>query len=107
VPINFRLAAAEVAYIVDHCGASVLLVDPELADTVGGVTAPSTGSTLGTEAMPSVRRTDGEPAPVGARRGRHRHHQLHEGTTARPKGVQQTHRSLWLNAIHLRLARRA
>ena len=29
VPINFRLQAAEIEYIVEHCGASVLLVDPE------------------------------------------------------------------------------
>jgi acyl-CoA synthetase (AMP-forming)/AMP-acid ligase II len=31
VPINFRLAPAEVSYIVEHSGADVLLVDPELA----------------------------------------------------------------------------
>ena len=30
VPINFRLHADEVSYIVEHSGASVLLVDPEL-----------------------------------------------------------------------------
>jgi len=35
VPINFRLSAEEVAYIVDHCGAEVLLVDPELEPTLG------------------------------------------------------------------------
>src|SRR5690349_23082040 len=30
VPVNFRLAAPEVRYIVEHAGADVLLVDPEL-----------------------------------------------------------------------------
>src|SRR5258707_2606731 len=30
VPINFRLSPAEIDYIVGHCGASLLLVDPEL-----------------------------------------------------------------------------
>src|SRR5205823_11009531 len=29
VPINFRLQTDEIAYIVEHSGASVLLVDPE------------------------------------------------------------------------------
>jgi acyl-CoA synthetase (AMP-forming)/AMP-acid ligase II len=28
VPVNFRLSRDEVAYIVEHSGASVLLVDP-------------------------------------------------------------------------------
>src|SRR3954469_7457836 len=32
VPVNFRLRTEEVEYIVDHSGASVLLVDPELED---------------------------------------------------------------------------
>src|SRR5437870_6656001 len=30
VPVNFRLNADEVSYIVEHSGSSVLLVDPEL-----------------------------------------------------------------------------
>ena len=29
VPVNYRLNADEISYIVDHSGASVLLVDPE------------------------------------------------------------------------------
>src|SRR5262245_12814947 len=39
VPINFRLSADEVGYIVEHSGASVLLVDPELDDALGAVGA--------------------------------------------------------------------
>ena len=31
-PINFRLSAEEIGYIVDHCGAEVLIVDPELEE---------------------------------------------------------------------------
>ena len=34
VPINFRLVAAEVSYIVEHSGARLLLVDPELAEAL-------------------------------------------------------------------------
>ena len=33
VPINFRLSHDEISYIVDHCGASMLLVDPSLEET--------------------------------------------------------------------------
>src|SRR3954469_5776787 len=39
VPVNFRLTAEEVNYIVDHSGASVLLIDPELDEALAGVTA--------------------------------------------------------------------
>jgi acyl-CoA synthetase (AMP-forming)/AMP-acid ligase II len=39
VPVNFRLAPAEVRYIVEHSGATVLLVDPELKGLLGTVTA--------------------------------------------------------------------
>ena len=39
VPINFRLSRDEVAYIVDNCGASVLLVDPEVDEALADVTA--------------------------------------------------------------------
>src|SRR5690348_16839132 len=38
VPVNFRLSAEEVAYIVEHSGARVLYVDPELVDALAGVT---------------------------------------------------------------------
>ena len=37
VPVNFRLAAAEVGYIVKHSGARVLFVDPELERALAGV----------------------------------------------------------------------
>jgi long-subunit acyl-CoA synthetase (AMP-forming) len=37
VPVNFRLNPQEVAYIVEHSGASVLLVDPELDDALADV----------------------------------------------------------------------
>ena len=37
VSINTRLAPPEIAYILDHCGAKVLLVDPELAPPLDAV----------------------------------------------------------------------
>src|SRR5687768_12527332 len=39
VPVNFRLRPDEVAYIVEHSGARVVLIDPELDDTLREVTA--------------------------------------------------------------------
>src|SRR6476659_3044319 len=40
VPINFRLRTEEVRYIVEHSGASVLFVDPELDEPLREVRAP-------------------------------------------------------------------
>ncbi len=37
VPVNFRLAPAEVEYIVEHSGATVLLLDPEVEAALSGI----------------------------------------------------------------------
>ena len=98
VPINFRLAAAEIEYIVEHSGASVLLVDPELEDHLGSVTAPHR-YTIGEVSDPILYDFATEPAPWATPDERATATiNYTSGTTARPKGVQLTHRNLWLNA---------
>ena len=37
VPVNFRLNSEEIAYILEHSGSRLLLVDPEQADALDGV----------------------------------------------------------------------
>ena len=39
VPINYRLDAEEIRYIVEHSGATVLLVDPESDAALAGIDA--------------------------------------------------------------------
>ena len=39
VPVNYRLNADEISYIVDHSGSSVLLVDPESEGSLRGISA--------------------------------------------------------------------
>ena len=99
VPVNFRLRADEVDYIVSHSGSSVLLVDPELDEPLKAVTAPHR-FVLGGETDEVLMRFDAEPRPWA---------ELDEdatatinytsGTTARPKGVELTHRNIWINAV--------
>ena len=98
VPINFRLNADEVAYIVEHAGASVLLVDPELDEALAGVRVPHR-FVLGPESDAALGGLDREPRPWAADEDATATINYTSGTTARPKGVQLTHRNLWVNAV--------
>ena len=97
VPINFRLTADEVGYIVDHCGAKVLLVDPELDDALAGVTAEHR-FVIGADSDEVLYRWDTAPQPWQPDENATAFINYTSGTTARPKGVQLTHRSTWLNS---------
>ncbi len=99
VPVNFRLSPAEVAYIVEHSGASVLLIDPELEVSLAEVTAKHR-FLLGKESDAALLRPDVAPRPW-ADRSEDATATINytSGTTARPKGVQITHRNIWVNAV--------
>ncbi len=101
VPVNFRLNAEEVTYIVEHSGASVLLVDPELDETLAGVRAKERVVLDGTQdaELFSELRDDADPRPWAADEDATCSINYTSGTTARPKGVQLTHRNCWLNAV--------
>ena len=97
VPINFRLNAEEVGFIVQHCGAEVLLVDPELDEQLATVTARHR-FVMGATSDAILYRHDLEPEAWERDEDATATINYTSGTTARPKGVEQTHRSLWLNA---------
>ena len=99
VPVNFRLNVEEVRYIIEHSGSTVALIDPELDEPLKQlnvkhrfVLGASTDAQLfgRRNAAPRGRVTD-ENATVSIN--------YTSGTTARPKGVQLTHRGCWLNAV--------
>ncbi|GGM56130.1 AMP-dependent synthetase [Longimycelium tulufanense] len=99
VPVNFRLRPDEVDYIVRHSGASVLLVDPELDESLREVEAPKR-FVLGEQTETEVMRFDTEPRPWSAPdEDATATINYTSGTTARPKGVQLTHRSIWINSV--------
>ncbi len=97
VPINFRLSRDEIAYIVDHSGASMLLVDPSLEDTLKDLEVERF-VVMGTDADDQMYLRDTEPVAWESNEDVTATVNYTSGTTARPKGVQQTHRALWVNA---------
>jgi fatty-acyl-CoA synthase len=99
VPINFRLASAEVVYIVEHSGAEIVYVDPandHLVQAISAIGSVRHCFVLGNDddlyakdVEPRPWQTPDEAATATIN--------YTSGTTARPKGVQLTHRNLWLN----------
>lgn len=101
VPVNFRLRPEEVRYIVEHSGARVLLVDPELDAELADVTAEHR-FLLGNDAdLYAAAPEDGGAAPRPWTPDENATATINytSGTTARPKGVQITHRNIWTNAV--------
>ena len=98
VPVNFRLRSEEVAYIVEHSGAEVLLVDPELEDSLKGVSARHR-FVIGADTDAELFAGDHEPVRHAVDENDTATVNYTSGTTARPKGVQLTHRNIWLNAV--------
>src|ERR687890_524577 len=98
VPVNFRLQPDEVSYIVGHSGARVLFVDPELEASLKRVEAEHRFSTG--EEYEQLLRFDTEPVPWSEPdEDATATINYTSGTTARPKGVQMTHRNEWVNAV--------
>ena len=114
VPINYRLAADDFAYILTHSGAKVVCVASECLAAVEGIR----GQLAAVEhfvALEDVR--DGwleyeceiaAAAPLGVspifERAEFDENDVltinyTSGTTARPKGVMITHRNAWFNSI--------
>ncbi len=111
MPLNWRLAAAELRFILDHSGARVLICDDELIELADAATA-ELGDLV--RVCVSARNLAGwEPfsdlgaASVVPERATTRADDVHRlmytsGTTGRPKGVMITNANLaWKNYAHL------
>jgi fatty-acyl-CoA synthase len=100
VPVNYRLNRTEVEYIVRHCDADVLLLDPDVADEMGDIACRNV-FVLGQESDAALYDFDNDPVAWDADETKTAVINYTSGTTARPKGVEQTHRTLWLNAASM------
>ncbi|SCK25332.1 long-chain fatty acid--CoA ligase [Streptomyces sp. WMMB 322] len=110
VPLNFRLTAPELDYVLGHSGASLLVYGPECARTAADLTAR--GGLRGVVALrdPSPGERDyepwlaaGDPSPLDATVSRDDPAFIlyTSGTTGRPKGAVLTHANVIWNTLNL------
>ena len=107
VAINTRLNQDEVAYIIEHCGATKVFVSPELLPALAGVPATVQRVVLGPDFEAFLAKgtedkvepwlqSEDEPITIN----------YTSGTTGRPKGVVYHHRGAYLNALAMAIDHR-
>ena len=115
VPLNIRLSSREIAYILNHSGAKVLIFDSEFADTVRGLKQDVPSVTTYVQIVDSAPRAEDIPGPeyeeflAAAPSDPLPAVELDEsdpicinytsGTTGFPKGVVFHARGAWINAV--------
>ena len=115
VPINFRLTAQEILFILQHSGARAIIADYDFTDLVDGIRGELSGlehfiaARYDDETNDQWHNLDGwiadhNPA-FEALPGRDEDDTVSinytSGTTAMPKGVELTHRNFYINAYNL------
>jgi acyl-CoA synthetase (AMP-forming)/AMP-acid ligase II len=111
MPINWRLAAPEVRYILDHSEARALVCDESLVglanDATKGVEQTLLRACISVEldgwtSLTALRTTGDLPTRVPTAADDVHRLMYTSGTTGRPKGVMITHANLaWKNLAHL------
>ncbi len=115
VPLNYRLAASDHEYILNHAGVKAVLADHELVGVVDTIRDKLACATTFIVAQDGGKAADGwtawenwiadsptsRPDPVDLDENDLVSINYTSGTTARPKGVMLTHRNCYVNAYGL------
>lgn len=109
VPLNYRLSAAEIRYMLDDSGASVLVHSPDTDDLVAGplpetlrhvvATDPASCPAGGLDYEAELAAAD-DPPPTGVRLEDPCLLLYTSGTTGRPKAAVLTHGNLTWNTVN-------
>ncbi|MDS0138706.1 MULTISPECIES: long-chain fatty acid--CoA ligase [unclassified Amycolatopsis] len=101
VPLNYRLAPAEIRYMLDDSGASVLVHSPDTASLVAAAGGLPDGAVIATEGDFEAEIAEAGPAPDTEVRLEDPCLLLYtSGTTGRPKAAVLTHGNLTWNTVN-------
>ena len=108
VPLNNRLALKELTYILNDCGASVLVVEDQFwetglqilseVDSIQQVIYAGPKPREGADHFQTIIRTEAQPEPVDLSFDDLACVMYTSGTTGLPKGAMMTHRNIMANA---------
>jgi len=102
VPINAKLHARELEYILKHSGARLCFASDDLAQTVAGLKPelPELGGVISVDSAEYRRIASGQPTALASRGSNDVAWIFYtSGTTGRPKGAMLTHRNLLAMAL--------
>ena len=109
VPINYRLAASDFIYILNHCGARVVCVDKDYVEAIEAIRAelPAIDCFVALESSrenwldyeKEIANASPDFDPVEIDENDLLTINYTSGTTAKPKGVMITHRNAYLNVM--------